>query len=270
MARTCNTTSFFDNTAASPISAYPFTMACWVRSTSATAAQIAMALQDKDTGNNYHQLAIRGDVGGDLVECISRNTTQVQAQTSSGYTANVWHHIAGVWSASNARAAFIDGGSKGTNTSNVTFASQDSVSVGHAGDSTPGNNIIGQVAEAGIWNVALTDNEIAMLAAGVSPLHVRPSGLVRYWPLLAYAGDAPDYSGHGGTLTAAGTPAEADHAPVRSLFGLPAGWAGNAVAGAATTVDCAGTARANPRVVGYGWFKQALDAFVTVLIKRYP
>lgn len=42
----------------------------------------------------------------------------------------------------------------------------------------------GTIAEAGIWNVALTDAEIASLAAGFTPGQVRPQSLTFYAPLL--------------------------------------------------------------------------------------
>lgn len=38
-------------------------------------------------------------------------------------------------------------------------------------------------SQAAVWNVALTDEEMASLAAGCSPLRVRPSALVFYAPL---------------------------------------------------------------------------------------
>ncbi len=42
----------------------------------------------------------------------------------------------------------------------------------------------GQIAEVGIWNVALTDAEIASLADGMTCDKVRPQSLVFYAPLV--------------------------------------------------------------------------------------
>ena len=42
----------------------------------------------------------------------------------------------------------------------------------------------GQIAEAAIWNVALTDGEIASLAKGFKPTRIRPQSLVFYAPLI--------------------------------------------------------------------------------------
>lgn len=53
----------------------------------------------------------------------------------------------------------------------------------------------GQAAEVGIWNAALTDAEIASLAAGMTCDKVRPQSLVFYAPLVR------DLSDHKGGLT---------------------------------------------------------------------
>jgi hypothetical protein len=75
----------------------------------------------------------------------------------------------------------------------------------------------GRVAEAAVWNVELSDANFAELAAGVSPLLVRPDGLVFYAPLIhgksASGGDDYDIVG-GVTLTDNATVTVADHPPV--------------------------------------------------------
>ena len=48
----------------------------------------------------------------------------------------------------------------------------------------------GQMAEVGIWNVALTDAEIASLADGMTCDKVRPQSLVFYAPLVRELIDA--------------------------------------------------------------------------------
>ncbi len=54
-----------------------------------------------------------------------------------------------------------------------------------------------------IWNVALTDSEIATLAEGVSPLRVRRDALVYYCPI---GGQSPEIDIIGGVnMTVTGT-----------------------------------------------------------------
>jgi hypothetical protein len=86
----------------------------------------------------------------------------------------------------------------------------------------------GRIAEAGIWNVALSDREVAALASGVHPARMRPDALVAYWPL--WGDDSPELDWHpsGGTrypMTLTGTPTKANHAPIaisrRFWHGMP-------------------------------------------------
>ena len=119
----------------------------------------------------------------------------------------------------------------------------------------------GRIAEAAIWNVALTDSEVQALASGVSPLRVRPESLQAYWPLFAVTGNAIDYSGKGNDLTDNGTVGVADHAPVGPMFAFPSGWQGaftTAVAAitvpeimAAATLDAPLGPVPLPAMVGY-------------------
>ncbi len=65
----------------------------------------------------------------------------------------------------------------------------------------------GQIAEVGIWNVALTDAEIASLADGMTCDKVRPQSLVFYAPLVR---DLQDVRG-GLTITNNNTATVANH-----------------------------------------------------------
>lgn len=38
-----------------------------------------------------------------------------------------------------------------------------------------------------IWDVALSDAEVALLSRGASPMLVRPEALVEYWPMIRAA-----------------------------------------------------------------------------------
>lgn len=46
-----------------------------------------------------------------------------------------------------------------------------------------GSYFDGIIADAGLWNVALSDEEVRLLACGASPLLIRPQNLVAFWPL---------------------------------------------------------------------------------------
>ena len=80
------------------------------------------------------------------------------------------------------------------------------------------------IAEAAVWNVDLTDAEVAILAAGYSPLFVRPQFLVAYWSLFGDSSPEPDIIG-GYDMTLNNGPTQATHPiihyPVRTLFTVP-------------------------------------------------
>ena len=111
-------------------------------------------------------------------------STNVSAATSSSFVAGSWQHAAGVWSATNARAAFLNGGGKGTETSTVNPAGLNAIAIGRFPSLSPGGYWDGELAEMAMWNVALTDAEVLQLSKGFSPSFIRPSKLVFYAPLI--------------------------------------------------------------------------------------
>jgi hypothetical protein len=204
-----------DNTTSIPLSAYPFSMACWFRSDSITVNQTLMQLQDKDSTSPRQYLRCAGAVASDPVQAVTATSGSTQtASTSTSYTAATWHHACGVWASDTSRAAYLNGGGKGTNATSRTFnsgAGMDSVTIGCAGHSTPDNFTDGRIAYAAIWNVALSDAEVALLAGGDHPLAVQGAAVVAYWRLTGT--DSPELDTEGSlpwNLTLTGTTAGAD------------------------------------------------------------
>lgn len=187
-------------TGSSPVSAYPFTMACWFYATNITAAHTLMQIVNSATGY-WHALIGAGDLSDQVIAGSCNNGTMLYAQSSVDYAANTWTHACGYWSGDNLRAVYKDGGSKGTNVGSRTCGTPSQVGIGwnlHWGGSRYLN---GAIAEAGIWNVVLTDTEVYVLSRGVSPLYVRPESLLCYWPFITTANMANDLvSGYNLTL----------------------------------------------------------------------
>jgi hypothetical protein len=67
----------------------------------------------------------------------------------------------------------------------------------------------GRIAEAAIWNVALSADDAASLAAGASPLTIRRDALVGYWPLRDADGDISAVNAY--TMTPTNSPTYGDH-----------------------------------------------------------
>jgi hypothetical protein len=171
--------------ASSPVTATPLTLACWFNSDTVAANQRLIHLFGS-TGNDYYDLAIRGADAGDPVSAIvnSNNAGQIEiVSTSTGYSANTWHHACGVFTNSASRTAYIDAGSAVTGTvTSVPLIAPNALQIGSF--STNIQYMNGRIAEVGIWNAALTAAEIASLAKGMTCDKVRPQSLVFYAPLV--------------------------------------------------------------------------------------
>lgn len=218
------------------VTAYPLTLAAWFYSDSTTIDQALVYVGDKDVGEEMQALRVSGAIGGDPIRAFSfRSGFSSDAQTTAGYSANTWHHACAVFSAATSRAAYLDGGNKGTDTGNVVIgATYDRTSIGRRGDSTPDAYMSGHIAGAAVWNAALSDDEAAILAKGYSPLFVKPENLVAYWPLVRGLNDRVG----GYTLTASGTTVSA-HPPV--IYPAPPAFAMGAVAVAGQPISLRAT-----------------------------
>ena len=177
-------TPHYLSVAAVPVSSLPISMACWFNSTTTAANQTLMGLAVSGTQTDW-SLRARGNVAGDPVTARSQvASSSVNADTSAGYTANVWHHACAVFASTTSRAAYLNGGSKGTETSSSSPSGVNRTAIGIDAFDLASAATDGRIAEAAMWNVALTDADVLSLAAGASPLLVRPEGLVAYWPLI--------------------------------------------------------------------------------------
>jgi hypothetical protein len=143
------------------ITAYPFSVVAWFNTNNISIAQRLFFFGDKDTDNTYQ--ALRLSTTG-YVYAESRNTVAVAAISTMAVTANTWNMAAGVWTSATLRAAYLNAGSKGTNTTSSTFSSaHDRTSIGHQGTLTPSSPMSGKIGLVMVWNRALTDAEIARL-----------------------------------------------------------------------------------------------------------
>jgi Concanavalin A-like lectin/glucanases superfamily len=183
--------------ASTPVSGVPLSMACWFRTTTGAwkglidlansagggTGEVGLGLTATGTGIGANRVVaeINGGTGG---------TSAVS--TISHSQANVWEHAAAVFGSNTSRAAYLNGGNKGTATLSATPAGLNELFIG--------NDIFndyhdGAIADAAIWAAALDDYEIAALALGVSPLLIRPSALVAYWPLVGVTSPEIDLIG---------------------------------------------------------------------------
>lgn len=191
----------------------PITLACWYFTTSNSTEQDLMSIGDTATNDERFSLTLLGDAVGDPVRAQTEaGGTNRSAITSTGYTINVWQHGCAVFASATSRTVYINGGSPGTNTDSATPSGLDATRIGRRANSTGGTFMGGRIAEAAIWNVALTAAEVAVLAGGVCPLLVRPENLVSYYPLIGNFSPELDLCG-GFNLTLVNAPTAVDHYP---------------------------------------------------------
>ena len=211
MARAFSGTEYLQYDA-SVVSSYPCTMAAWGKTSSDTNTQTLIQLADKDVADQY--FAIISDMqNNDKARLLQFSTSLYDEYSTATIATNTWHHVCGTISGTTG-VIYLNGAGDSRNGMQA-FGPFDRTTIGRTGDSTPGAYYIGSIAEVAIWDVALGGAEVATLAAGYSPLFVRPQSLVAYWPLGGplCANDADVDVVGGYHMTAYNTPTTADHPP---------------------------------------------------------
>jgi hypothetical protein len=200
-----NGSSHFIQAGYTPITGHPLTMACWMNPDTehtgcpmgigSTTEGDAIVLVTLSPGNNVH--FISAESSGGFAEAIG----------SAASTQGVWQHLCGVLTSASDRTVYLNGGNSGNDTTSVTPTSLNRVRIGGAGVDVGGDTFFdGKVAEAAIWNVALTSAEVAMLALGFSPALIRPTALRFYAPLIREGA----INLHGAAMTVSG-PTVSEH-----------------------------------------------------------
>jgi hypothetical protein len=138
----------------------------------------------------------------------------LEAVSAAAITFNAWHTIVGVFTAS-ARTLYLDGVAVASSGSLPLGYTNASVIIGNANASVFNTNI----AEVGVWDIAMTAAEVAVLTAGYSPLAVRPDRLRRYYPLVGQATEIDPVGG--ASLTTVGSPTIITHPRIVLPYGTP-------------------------------------------------
>jgi hypothetical protein len=183
-----------------PVTAAPLTIAVWFRKAS-TATKNGIFVRASANNSNlfgfYFTTVVRGYVQD------GPNQISDFASTAN-YSANTWTHACLVEASTNSRTIYQNAGNSATNTQSRVPAGINAIDIATFGG---GANFDGQFAEIGIWNAALTQPEVASLAAGMTCDKVRPQSLVFYSPLTR---DLIDYKG-GLAITNNNTATVANH-----------------------------------------------------------
>ena len=188
------------------LTAVPITIAAWIYPANTNANKVAVWLGDNG-GAQWNAFYIIPSNNAKLSAVSANNNVFSGADSTSIYSANTWYHICGVFASSMSRTIYFNGVNEVTNTTSSTPVGIDSFFIGKHGVTGGGSLMNGQITEVAIWNVALTDAEVALLASsrikGI-PLQVRPANLKLYYPMddqsqgtSADGTTIRDYSGSG-------------------------------------------------------------------------
>ena len=145
------------------------------------------------------------------------DTTICSAPTTSGTVAtNTWTPVCAVFTSTTSRTAYVNGTASTTDTTSVNSPSNlTETDIGASVfNSTYSGFFNGRIADAAIWNVALTQAEITSLSKGFVAPMIRPNALVMWVPMIGAS--LMDRRG-GISFTATGTSA-ADHPPLFMTF----------------------------------------------------
>ena len=171
-------TEYLD-TSSSPVTGPPFTMCGWVRALSTPASMNAIQLRDSAAGANNHRFTIAFRSTGAL-RVVARDTSASTADTTNTMGTSEWHHAAATFTSSTNRRIILDGDfpNSGVSTTSRTPDPSNQIQVGVRGTVEGWD---GQLAEFGLWNIVLSEEEIIKLSRWRwSPTRIRPQHLVWY------------------------------------------------------------------------------------------
>lgn len=143
--------------------------------------------------DQYFSMQVHWDTLTDLRYQVQAGGTTAAFNATVTISPNTWHHGCAIFAATNDHRIFLDGANKNTSATTVSPSSFTKTLIGaEARSGAISHYFDGSIAEAAVWNVALSDDEVASLAKGFSPTLVRPDALVGYWPLFGNDSPEPD------------------------------------------------------------------------------
>jgi len=230
MSRNFNGSSDYINIGSNTVPKPPMTVFSWIKIPTFAVEGKIIARWD-DSGSNSHFLLNTNT--DSTIGFIVKNSSDLNrwGRKSGTLSTGIWYAVAGV--SDNIGLTGVKVYINGVAYSNVwvdddigTNANSTQLTLGAGQDGASMiNHFNGVMAETAIWNVLLTDNEIAMLSRGICPVRVRPANLYSYHPLYGASSPEVDLSGNLRNGTVTGT-TQVDHPSIVPPFGFDMGWMG--------------------------------------------
>jgi hypothetical protein len=160
------------NASSAPVTAFPLTISAWVKPTTFGGQIVCL-------GNGIALAMITLTAAGQCQAASRDNTftSQLATTATTAATTGTWHHVAGVFASESSRIAYLNGVASTGNTSLIAAATYNRISIGSRFVGTRDSFFNGDIAEVGVWNAALTAEEIAGLAKGFRCRMIRPQSL---------------------------------------------------------------------------------------------
>ena len=180
-----------------PAASRPFSIACWFYPTDIT--QDALLARIVVGANSLDLVARSNATHGNSVMGNTNSIVQF-VKSTTGYSVNTWNHALYTCASATDHAAYLNGGNKGTSTSNFGSGSTSTLTINGV------TSVTCRIAELAFWDVQLSDEEAAALASGASPALIRRQSLKYYTPLIRVARDL-----RGASITTNGSPTVIEH-----------------------------------------------------------
>lgn len=218
MARSFNGSSDKLSYAGALVTAAPLTMAAWIKRGTTLVNGTVMFIGNSGSFGNvnlWRMNRVFVDDGDAQVLATACTTTTGAASATcvrsvTDWPEGTWGHAAAVFESDSSRYAYAQGVASSQNTTTKTPSGVNITTLGKSDNVSGTSWFSGEMAEVGLWNVALSSSDVAVLAAGVCPLLVHPESLVAYWPILGQYSPEIDVRG-GANLTLTGSPSATAH-----------------------------------------------------------
>ena len=169
------------NTTVAPVTGIPATVSFWFNpDTSSSTSLINICNASGQDGLRIIHLTSAGVRATSVVGGVG-----TAADSTTSVNVGSWNHVCAIFASTTSRTIYLNGGGQATNTVSSSPASFNRFHIGSRRiNSVTDTFFNGLMAEIGIWNVALTADEVRSLNKGTSCRLIRPRSLVFYAPLI--------------------------------------------------------------------------------------
>lgn len=205
-------TSYIDIPPSATLNPSEITVSTWVKYTTQTSGYKCIFSNWKDDGVNDRTYNMAISPSDNFHSTVSPNGTPTATLCNSitTVTLNVWKHFLVTYNDTTLNVyidGVLDNSVAATTIGPINTSANNLLRIGAKNVSTPTEFIVGDIDDIGIWNRALTQQEITALylsntnTTSCLPNYVPTNGLVGWWP---FCGNASDESGNGNNGTVNG------------------------------------------------------------------